>query len=92
LAAIKARLEAERAARGAVGAGTSGLAAPTNGGGTRAVPAVVGRGRTRISQVGVLRPMPLPTAPRVVCMLSDVELSLDGAAGFHDADRAFEAR
>ena len=61
-------------------------------GGTRAVPAVVGRGRTRISQVGVLRAMPLPTAPRVVCMLSDVELSLDGAAGFHDANRVFEAR
>jgi len=61
-------------------------------GGTRAVPAVVGRGRTRITQVGVLRAMPLPNAPRVVCMLSDVELSLDGAAGFHDADRVFEAR
>jgi hypothetical protein len=36
--------------------------------------------------------MPLPNAPRVVCMLSDVELSLDGAAGFHDAARVFEAR
>ena len=54
-------------------------------GGTRAVPAVVGRGRTRITQIGMLRAMPSPDAPSVVCLLSDVEVSLDGATGFHDA-------
>lgn len=61
-------------------------------GGTRGVPSVVGRGRTRLTQVGVLRPMPLPSAPRVVCMLSDVEVSLDGASGFHDAGRPTKVR
>jgi len=45
---------------------------------------LVGRQRTRVTQVGLLRPVPGPGAPRVIGMLDDVELSLDGFGHFHD--------
>jgi len=50
---------------------------------TRTIPSVIGRGRTPISCVGILRPMPTPNAPRIICMLSDVEVSLSNTASFH---------
>lgn len=52
------------------------------------VPQSLGRLRTRTTQVGLLRPMPGPSAPRVIGMLDDVELALDSLGRFHESPGA----
>jgi thiamine-monophosphate kinase len=57
-------------------------------GGDRAVPSHVGRSRTPTRAVGLMRAMPTPTAPRVLCMLNDVEVAVDQLGRFNDAREA----
>jgi thiamine-monophosphate kinase len=57
-------------------------------GGGRTVPSQVGRGRTPTRAIGLMRPMPTPNAPRVLCMLNDVELAVDHLGRFNDAKAA----
>ena len=54
-------------------------------GGTHAVPITVGRARTHTRAVGVLQPLPMPGAPRVVCRLEDIEVGVERMGHFHDA-------
>lgn len=54
-------------------------------GGSTGVPTHVGRGRTPTRAIGLMRRMPSPEAPRVLCMLNDVEVSVDTLGRFNDA-------
>ena len=54
-------------------------------GARQAVPQMVGRHRTPVRAVGFLRPMPSAQAPRVICMLGDVELAVGQLGQFHNA-------
>jgi thiamine-monophosphate kinase len=49
------------------------------------VPKTLGRQRTSTTQVGIMRAMPNPDAPRVIGMLDDVELAMDRVGRFHEA-------
>ena len=52
------------------------------------VPKTLGRQRTSTSQVGLMRAMPSPDAPRVIGMLDDVELAMDRFGRFHETPGA----
>lgn len=54
-------------------------------GGTAGVPTHVGRNRTPTRAVGLLRAMPAASSPRVICMLNDIEVSVDSLGRFNDA-------
>jgi thiamine-monophosphate kinase len=48
------------------------------------VPKTLGRQRTSTTQVGFMRAMPRPDAPRVIGMLDDVELAMDRFGCLHE--------
>jgi thiamine-monophosphate kinase len=57
-------------------------------GGGRAVPTHVGRSRTPTRAIGLMRAMPSPDAPRVICMLNDIEMAVDHLGRFNDGKAA----